>query len=150
VKNILVVALVVVLLASAFPQEKKPAFSGTWEREARGARHSERVWDVYEIKLNDSKLDVLHRYEGPDQSFHFVLDGKLRTVSTTPRKIEGKAHWDGAVIVAERREVVGGKATQWTTRFILSDDGKQLTIRNQVKKPKPAPDFEQELVYQRK
>jgi hypothetical protein len=146
-----VIATIVVFFGCSCAQVSKPPFSGTWKLAPRLSKfgpYTDHAVDIYKVKLADPKLEIVHVFNGRQQTAVLVLDGKERNINP-PDELRGKAYWDGDAVVVEKRQVVGNSVSSWTTRYSVSADGKQLTIRQHVLESPIAPRFDEELVYER-
>lgn len=133
----LMAASAVVVLAA-----DKPNFSGTWTAQmdksdfgmmpppqsmSRKIEHAEP-----EMKITTTQKG--ERGENTSES-KFTTDGKEATVKMRNREAKLKAKWDGEKLIVESKsEFNGAELTQKET-WSLSENGKMLTISNDINSP---------------
>lgn len=142
------VALATVFSAAAFA---KPNFSGNWKMNASETNFGqipppERL--ERKIAHEEPNIKFTTTQSGPQgdvtSEMAYTTDGKPAVNKTRAGEVTSVAKWDGDVLtVNSKREIQGVEITQ-SERWMLSEDGKRLTIENTINTPQG--DFKLKLV----
>lgn len=120
----------------------KPDYSGHWVVDLAKSDFGmmpppskmERDIEHKDPDMNIKSLQVGERGEFKTES-KYTTDGKEATIKMRNREAKVKAIWDGTKLkVNSRIEFSGSEITQDET-WIISEDGKTLTIENAIKAP---------------
>lgn len=120
----------------------KPDYSGHWVVDLAKSDFGmmpppskmERDIEHKDPDMSIKSLQVGERGEMKTES-KYTTDGKEATIKIRNREAKVKAIWDGAKLkVNSRFEFNGSEVTQDET-WIISEDGKTLTIENAIKAP---------------
>ena len=129
--------LIVVLLSALACAAAQPNFSGVWRIDAEKSD-----WGPQPAPM---QVEYVIRHVGPTIAFNYKQDGRMTRVDIVPDNEERitdtteematwtRAHWSGDVLVLEARQrkrfgTEGVIGASWTSKWTLSDDGKQLII----------------------
>lgn len=132
-RTLVVVALLTALSFAADP----PNFSGIWKIDPQKSD-----WGPQPAPL---QVQYVIRHVGATIAFNYTLDGNTSRVDIVPDNEERvtntteetavwtRAHWSGNVLVLEARErkrfgTQGASGPSWTSKWTLSEDGKELII----------------------
>lgn len=134
---------------------EKPNYSGEWKMNAEKSDFGPvPVPEKMERKITheDPSLKYTSVQAGQQgevtTEMAYTTDGKPSTNKTPRGEVTGIASWDGDVLtIASKREVQGMEITQ-NERWMLSEDGKVLTINNKISTPQG--DFEIKVVMDKK
>ena len=130
----------------------KPDFSGHWVVDLAKSDFGmmpppskmERDIEHKDPAMTIKSIQVSERGEMKNES-KYTTDGKEATITMRNREAKVKAQWDGAKLkVNSKSEFNGNEITQDET-WILSEDGKTLTINNAIKAPQG--EFSAKLVF---
>jgi len=129
--------LIVVLLSALAYAAAQPNFSGIWKIDPEKSD-----WGPQPAPL---QVEYVIRHVGSTIAFNYKQDGRMTRVDIVPDNEERvtdtteeiatwtRAHWSGDALVLEARqrkrfgtESVTGAS--WTSKWTLSDDGKELII----------------------
>jgi hypothetical protein len=141
--------LSLVLSAGAFA---KPNFSGNWKLNGDKSEFGpmpppekfERTVSHEDPTLKWNQIQVGPQGEVKSE-MTYTTDGKPSTNKTPRGEVTGTAAWDGdAITITTKREVQGMEITQ-AEKWLLSEDGKTLTINNKITAPQG--EFELKFVF---
>lgn len=127
---------VVLLSALAFAADP-PNFSGIWKIDPQKSD-----WGP---QPTPAQVEYVIRHVGATISFNYTMDGNTARVDIVPDNEERvtntteetatwtRAHWSGNALILEARErkrfgTQGATGPTWTSRWTLSDDGKEFII----------------------
>jgi hypothetical protein len=130
-------------------QQPKPNLSGTWKlnlNKSKLAPLHRAGSDRYKIKHSEPRLEVEHTFDGRSETSSYVTDGKEHTanMSWQDGDTRAKTYWDGDTLVMERLRL-----GSWMSRYILSQDGKSLTVNHHVYKSSFSDAFDESLTYEK-
>lgn len=114
-------------------------FSGTWTMDPARSESAHQevpiISSTLVLRVTDTGLtmETTRSEGGKPAAFHETLNLRLDGSDTTAASnagasVTGKAHWDGAKLVAETAREINGATV--TTRYVytLSADGREITI----------------------
>ncbi len=121
---------------------EKPNYSGDWKLNAEKSDYGPvPAPDKMERKITheDPSLKYTSVQSGQQgemtTEMAYTTDGKPSTNKTPRGEVTGVAKWDGDVLtISSKREVQGMEISQ-NERWVLSEDGKVLTINNKISTP---------------
>ena len=147
-RRILLICVPAAMLLAA----DKPDYSGHWVVDLAKSDFGmmpppskmEREIEHKDPAMTIKSIQVSERGEMKNES-KYTTDGKEATIKMRNREAKVKAQWDGAKLkVNSRSEFSGSEITQDET-WMLSEDGKTLTINNAIKAPQG--EFTTKLVF---
>ena len=135
----IIVCFVLLAIACAFAQ---PNFSGIWKMDP-----TKSDWGP---QTPPQSADYVVRHIGSKISFNYTQDGNVTRVDITPDNEERitsttedtavwtRAYWSENVLVLESRErkrfgTQAATGAGWTSRWSLSEDGKELIIERTIR-----------------
>lgn len=144
----LVATLALGISAQAFA---RPNFSGTWKMNPSKSDYGpvpapEKMERT--IKHDDPKLSMVTTQAGPQgeikTNIAYMTDGTESKNMVQGQEAISVAKWDGDVLTVKSKRQVQGMEITFNERWTLSEDGKVLTIVNQLNTPQG--DFEIKIV----
>ena len=131
-------------------QQTKPNLTGTWKlnlTKSKLAPLHRAGSDRYKIKHSEPRLEVEHTFDGRSETSSYVTDGKEHTSNSSWQDGEtrAKTYWDGDTLVMERLRL----GSSWTSRYMLSEDGKSLVVNHHVYKSSFSGAFDESLTYEK-
>ena len=142
-----------VLIATAYAADK-PNFSGIWKLDLAQSEFGPQTPPneaQYVIRHVGSKLSFNYTQDGNTSRVDITPDNEERiTSSTTDANTWTRAYWSGRSLVLESRErrkfgTQPATGTGWTSRWSLSEDGRQLIIERTLRSSDH--EAEQRIVY---
>jgi hypothetical protein len=109
------------------PQETKPDFSGTWSYQVdRFSRRNE----VDRIQQDGSTFKISEKFGRADviMTQIFYTDGRQSTTRADPKNaVIRTAHWDGSLLILEKKRINNGVVIKERVQLSLSADGRGMT-----------------------
>jgi hypothetical protein len=149
-------SLVLLVAASAWTQDAKPNFSGTWNFDAAKsdfgpAPPPDSLGAVIDHKEPNVKITITQKSAMGDLTNERVLttDGKenvnkARTM-VGDQEMKSTSRWDGKKLLTTAKMDMQGTAIVLIDSWELSDDGKVLTIAREIRTDQG--DFATKIVY---
>ena len=117
-------------------QQAKPNLSGSWRLIPAKTVHPQWWHEMKDyscvIKVDGPKISMTHIHQGgPIETEVYFTDDKEHLASplNKEQQMRAKTHWDGNVLVIEKKRQAGAsRARVWTNRYELSEDGKLLRV----------------------
>lgn len=125
------------LVFSAFAQEEKPNFTGTWVHEGRGPGR-----EVDWIDHKEPVFIITPKVGLADVVFTstYTTDGSESTRKYTDGQVTRSAHWEGKTLVLETKFKKYDLETVKSEAFSLSADGSVITKDIHITGPGKKPD----------
>ncbi len=131
--------------ATSLFAQSKPDFSGSWKlnkaKSELGAM-ADRVPEDFMVKIDHKEPELKISQpgmRGGNQESKVTTDGKEATSTTEGPMGEVKskavAKWDGSELVMDVNREFGGNSMSQSDRWMLSPDGKTLTIARKISSP---------------
>ncbi len=132
-------ALAAMTLAAALPAFAKPNYTGEWKMNASKSDYGPAPMPsslVRKIKHEDPNLQMNTTQSGPQgeitTELKYTTDGKESANTIREQPVKGTAKWDGdTVVIDSKRQIQGADAT-FQEKWLLSEDGKTLTITTHI------------------
>jgi hypothetical protein len=132
----------VVLSVGALSAQSKPNFSGEWKlapAKSDFGMMPAPSSGVQKITHNDPQLKVVNTQTGEQGTnttdSSYTTDGKVCVNQGRMGDTKSTLKWDGNALVIETKADFQGTAVTITNRWILSDDGKVLTVNMHFSTP---------------
>ena len=145
--------LAVSLLATAYAQQK-PNFTGTWKLNVGKSDFGPVPGPdtrTQKIDHKDPALKVANDEEGPmgkqNWEINLVADGTEVTAKMGDRDVKNAVAWEANNIVVTTKLQYEGSDVVIKATYVLSDDGKVLTVNAHI--TSPMGEFDQKLIYEK-
>jgi hypothetical protein len=150
-KHFVMILTALVVASMAMPAAAKPDFSGTWKLVADKSDFGpmpppEKYEQVVAHKDPELKLSVAQvGQQGELKSdMSYNTEGKETTNEIRGNAVKSTAKWDGDALVIESKLDLQGNELKLSDKWVLSEDGKTLTMNRKINAPQG--EFEMKMV----
>lgn len=111
---------VILMLASAFAQNSKPDFSGTWKYQEYEVDRIEHREPILKLSPVVRRADVIFTQV-------FRTDGEALRTNAGSTQVYRSAHWEANDLILETKQLNNGEQITEKITLSLSEDGTQMT-----------------------